>query len=708
MKRLSIPLLVILLFAAAGAAFAQTPAMIVEYFENSSGAMYVRTAAGAELDADQFGFGEELPPGATLITLDGDYAELRLVPGGTIIRVAENTNFTLNSLQGRDGAALHSFSVGVGKLRAVVARGDGARYQFRGATAVCGVRGTILDLLILPGGEELAYCLEGMLDFTNAAGRTVSLAAGQAADALAAEFRAFTPPAALLSRLQRGLDFQVLKPDEVPGRIRELVQAVTEEVPEAVAPEEPTGGSAEDRTPEWLVRMMDFLALELGTVTLEGETWAKAVIQPRFALGKLKMALYLPVIYQNDILNPATWYHPDGNDEWSFGFDQDAWDAGLLDALNDLFLKIRYIQYGEQRDPFFFKFGNLDNLTIGHGSIMRNYANDADFPAVRKVGLNLGLDRDKAGLEAMISDAADPQLFGGRLYYRPAGKAFPLAFGLSALTDLNPERVPLLEAATAEYGMPIFINFGADLDLPLVNRRALSVIFFGDVAAMIPYLRQPVDTSLIAGLSGATIPAGWQWNAFWDGGPKNWGAMTGVLGNLLVLDYRVEYRYSVGTFKPAFYGPLYDRRSRELAEELIRYLDDPADPAYGGVEMGIFGELGYTLPRVFAISGSYYWPWPAGGTPSSAWPEDTLSLEFGILKGLLPLYGSIAMYREDTFSQLVRNPGNPISFFDANLLFSGEIVYPVGPLLDLALQVNTHVVGGRWYPSVSILTRVGG
>jgi hypothetical protein len=134
MRNRTIPVLTILLLAVAGMAFAQTPAMIVEYYENNSGAMYVRAADGAEYDADQFGFGEELPTGATLVTLDGDYAELKLEPNGTIIRVAENTNFTVNSLQGRDGAPQNTFSVAVGKLRAVVAKSDGARYQFRGAT----------------------------------------------------------------------------------------------------------------------------------------------------------------------------------------------------------------------------------------------------------------------------------------------------------------------------------------------------------------------------------------------------------------------------------------------------------------------------------------------------------------------------------------------------------------------------------------------
>ena len=719
-KRL-IPILAILLFAAAGLAVAQTsaaqtpagqkPVMIVEYYENNSGAMFVRTADGGEYDAEQFGFGEELPPGATLVTLDGDYAELRLQPNGTIIRVAENTNFTVDTLQGRDGAAQNTFSVAVGKLRAVVAKSEGARYQFRGATAVCGVRGTTLDYRVLPGIDEIIYCLDGLLEYTNAAGQTISVAAGQAANALAADFRAFVPPASLLEELQQGLDFEVLDPGEVAGYVEEVVQAATEQIEEVTTPEEMKEEEAEAKTPEWLEKLMEFLGLELGTVTLEGETWAKAVIQPRFAVGKLKIALYLPVIYQNDILSPSTWYKPEGNNEWSFGFDQTAWDAGLLDALNDLFLKIRYIQYGEQRDPFFIKFGNLDNITVGHGAIMRNYANDADFPAIRKVGLNLGINREKFGVEAMISDAADPQLFGARAYYRPAGKKFPLAFGLTGLTDLNPERVPLYDPGSAQFGMPIFVNFGADLDLPILEGKALSIILFGDAAAMIPYLREdvPAGTLLVSGASTSTdIPAGWKWDAVWDEGPKNWGAMTGLLGNILVIDYRLEYRYSVGTFKPAFYGPLYDRRSRGIASELVAYLDDPTDPLYGGAEMGIFGELGYKLEKVFYIAGSYYWPWPVGDVPDSAWPEDTLNLEFGIIKGLLPLYGSIGMYREDTFSQLMRNPGGGISFFDENLLFYGELVYPVSSILDLAIQVTTPVSNGQWYPSLTILTRVGG
>ena len=89
----------ILLFGLTATLFAHAPTVIVEYYENTSGEMYVRTSDGTEYDVDQFGFGEELPVGTTLITLDGDYAELRMDPNGTIIRVGENTNFRVDGLQ---------------------------------------------------------------------------------------------------------------------------------------------------------------------------------------------------------------------------------------------------------------------------------------------------------------------------------------------------------------------------------------------------------------------------------------------------------------------------------------------------------------------------------------------------------------------------------------------------------------------------------
>ncbi len=715
MKNKILSILVVLLFALTVGAFAQTPAVIVEYYENISGEMYVRTPDGAEYDIDQFGFGEELPVGATILTLDGDYAELRMDPAGTIIRVAENTNFRVDGLQGRDGAQKNAFSVAVGKFKAVVAKRDGGLYSFRGATAVCGVRGTTFIWSILPGVEELAYVVDGVVDYTNAAGQTLALGAGQAANALAADFMAFQPPSDLLQNLERGMDFVRLRVNEVPGYIEEVIEEAVEEAEEEEVAEDEAEKAAEDletaekgeepkekaeaETPKWVGKMMNFLGVELGTTTIADETWAKVVIQPKFALGKLKVALYLPVIYKEDMFDPSTWYHPEDNDEWSFGTDQDGWDQIALDAVNDLFLKIRYLQWGDNRDPFFFKFGNLENFTIGHGSIMRNYANDSNFPTERKIGLNLGVNKEKGGLELMVNDAADPEIFGFRAYIRPFAPGAKLGFGLTALADINPERLDF--GAPATYGQPMFFNVGLDLDQPIIERDALSIILFADVASMIPYFREDVDP-----VTTYTVPAGLAKDAVWyDGKPKNWGVDAGIFGKLLVLDYRLEFLYSDGTYQPWFYNSMYDIQSLENVIQLVEYLDDPSVAANDLQRMGVYGELGYTMNKVFYIAGGYNWNWPINPAPGE-FADDKAWVEFGLFKDLLPLYGSIALTRVGLAAPLIN--GDTITFFDENLVLSGELVYPISPILEIAVEVQSNVIGGQWYPSWSILTRLSG
>ncbi len=693
MKLKSILLLTAVFLLAAASIFA-APRMVIEYFENNSGGLYVRAADGTETEAAALTFGDELALGSTLITLQGDFAELRLDPNGTIVRVSENTNFTVKSVQGRDGATRNVFGLAVGKVKTVAAKSKGAVYSFEGSTAVCGVRGTKFIFSVLPGQRELAYVLEGLVDFSNQAGQTLALQAGMAADALAASFASFTPPPELQQELEGDLQFQKLNEGEVGKG-----EPATMESAEAEGPTE--APAAKDKTPKWVQRLMDFLGMEIGTVTLPDDsgnsvTWAKAVIQPRFKIGKLKVGLYLPIIYHTDMFDSDDWYRPAGNDEWSFGTDQSGWGEVAMDFSRDLFLKIRYIEWGEQRDPFFFKVGSLGDITMGHGSIMRHYANDLDFPSVRKVGLNLGLDGKKGGLEAMISDAAEPRLFGIRPYWKPGGGKF--AMGFTAMTDLFPEQEAEGPTLAYDFGNPVFLNAGLDLELSIVEGKRLSIVPYLDGALMLPFLREP------AGSVGSGFAADGVW---YDGRPRNFGAMAGVLGNILFIDYRLEFRYSDGVFTPAFYGPLYDRQGTDRAAQMFNYLSNPNDQAYDVQSMGVYGELGFTLERVFYIAGGYYWPWPVDPADAlSAWPDDTLHVELGILKGLLPLYGSIALDRVGIGAPLMR--GESLNFFDENLRFSGEIVYPFSPIMELALQASTNLIGGSVYPTFSILTRING
>jgi hypothetical protein len=243
----------------------------------------------------------------------------------------------------------------------------------------------------------------------------------------------------------------------------------------------------------------------------------------------------------------------------------------------------------------------------------------------------------------------------------------------------------------------MFFNVGLDLDQPLVERNALSVILFADVASMVPYFRED-----------AGFGSGFQTDALWyDGKPKNWGVDTGIFGKLLILDYRLEFLYSDGIAQTPFYGPLYDLQSEQKVLDLVNYLNDPSDAANDLQRMGIYGELGYTLDKVFYISGGYNWNWPINPASSDEWVDDTFWLELGLFEDLLPVYGSVALNRVGLVAPLINDPDS-FDFFDKNLILSGELVYPVAPFMELAVIFQSNVFGGEWYPSLSILTRLNG
>jgi hypothetical protein len=398
------------------------------------------------------------------------------------------------------------------------------------------------------------------------------------------------------------------------------------------------------------------------------------------------------------------------------------------DFLRDLTLKIRFIEFGEQRDPFFFKVGNVESMTIGHGSIVRDYANDIDFPAVRRVGVNLGLDFTGFGLETLVNDLAEPEIFGLRAYFRPFAPGLRAAIGLTGVTDIDPagdlpetnsEGLTVFEDTRASD--PLFLNVGADLDVPIIETDPVSIIAFADVAALFPYLRN--------GLAEEGLDAGLQSQAVFYETPdgqalRNYGLMGGVLGNIFILDYRLEYRNFQGTFEPGFYGENYDRLRGTKAVQTVEYLKNPDAPEYESSTMGIYGSAGATLFDAVSLSGGYFWPWTQNEAGEVVFADqDRIEFMLGLQEGLLPLgiSASFNYTRTNFVPTLIQDEGfENTSLFDANTVFQGQIVYPVAPILDLVGTVTTTVVrdaagnivydennNPEFSPSVSIETRIG-
>jgi hypothetical protein len=314
-------------------------------------------------------------------------------------------------------------------------------------------------------------------------------------------------------------------------------------------------------------------------------------------------------------------------------------------------------------------------MTLGHGILMKDFANDANFPSIRRVGLNLGIDRGGFGFESVVNDLADPEIFGTRLYFRPIGK---LALGLSSAIDINPD-----ESADPLSAIPIpddtmFLTAAADLDFPLMENDILSFIFFADIAAMVPYRDSKFEQDMIYNSDDSSF--------------RNFGWNAGLFGNILFIDYRLEYRYFDGVFKPSFFSSSYERLRGTYIEDVNNYLNDMDNPDYNQTVMGIYGEGGFTLFDKINATFGYMWPWSPDGSQTD---EDEFLFEIDVLPGTIPvldIYGSIAYHRTKFIPTLLNNAlEDDLTLFDANTTFTGEIVYPIAPTLHLAAIVSTSV-----------------
>ena len=103
-------------------------------------------------------------PGDIIQTDPNTYVEIQLLPSRSVIKVAENTSFTVEQISATgDGV----FNLAYGRLRARVNRLTGVDpFEIRGVGATAGVRGTDFgtDVIAQPaGGASLTriYCFEG-------------------------------------------------------------------------------------------------------------------------------------------------------------------------------------------------------------------------------------------------------------------------------------------------------------------------------------------------------------------------------------------------------------------------------------------------------------------------------------------------------------------------------------------------------------------
>lgn len=466
-------------------------------------------------------------------------------------------------------------------------------------------------------------------------------------------------------------------------------------LPSAVMAQEGPGAKVFD----WL---RDNMGMEMGSVSIDGTSYSKVVLTPNVSLGKLKLGFYLPIIYTKDLFDPSSWYAPGGNNEWSFGTEywgDDTWLA-IKDTAADLILKIKYLEYGQPLDdPFFVKVGNLKNLTMGHGLILRNYRNDSDFPSIRRTGLNTGIDFGGFGFEALANDLPFPEIFGARLYFRPI-KSSKLAFGFSGVADIAAAKDLADTTGTTDYSAAAdnftFIGTGIDLDLPIIEKNAiLGIRAFADASVTVPYIKSKIFAAQLP-FATQDIESGLQTDMIWDGGPQNWGAATGFMGNLLFIDWRLEYRYFTGIFRPAFFDSTYERSRSAYVTKYLDYLDGRSTASAPTV-MGIYGEAGFTLFKdKLMLQAGYMWPWnPEDGFTLSATADDEFHAGLGIKKGLIPVVDLAGAIYYDKWNLVGSIVDDTFEFFDEKTAFAGEIEIPIPGTPNLAIGLIFKAVAKR-------------
>ncbi|HAE34097.1 MAG TPA: hypothetical protein DCF86_09620, partial [Dehalococcoidia bacterium] len=127
------------------------------------------------------------------------------------------------------------------------------------------------------------------------------------------------------------------------------------------------------------------MGLGVGSATIDGEIFNQIALRPEFKLGSLGIGLDLVLYVDNE-----------GNirkDEW--------------DEASDFVDKFLYIRWGEKSDPFWFKVGSLEGVTLGYGGLLSGYSNMMEFPSIRRVGLNTGANFGNFGTELFFSNVKD-------------------------------------------------------------------------------------------------------------------------------------------------------------------------------------------------------------------------------------------------------------------------------------------------------------
>lgn len=173
------------------------------------------------------------------------------------------------------------------------------------------------------------------------------------------------------------------------------------------------------------------------------------------------------------------------------------WYKGIARTYLDLIYEIRI---GSRSDPFYFRFGKLENITLGDGALLSAFSDESVSFNASRPGLNVKIGPvGHFGVEIVADDVISPSLLGARFVLTPFSsfehahwRFSGIEVGASFLMDpRDPDKMIGEETTTDDAGntvsdiwvdrsfRPLF-NGAIDASVPLLDWDMLQMRFFSD------------------------------------------------------------------------------------------------------------------------------------------------------------------------------------------------------------------------------------
>ena len=166
------------------------------------------------------------------------------------------------------------------------------------------------------------------------------------------------------------------------------------------------------------------------------------------------------------------------------------------DEISDFARLLPLVQYGHAGDPVFVRLGELRGLTLGHGTLVYRYHNNARLNTYRGGVYGRG-DWTIVGTEVLVDDFLSPSLAVLRTFSRPfarlgsAPSVFrKMRFGLTTGADFRaPTDVQIAQLSEPEGGHYVVRSrekdlipmLGFDLELPIWESDSLHILSYADL-----------------------------------------------------------------------------------------------------------------------------------------------------------------------------------------------------------------------------------